>query len=92
MVDIPHLALPVRFVGGAAVTVEQDSTDEIAQCVETILRYRPGQRPELPDFGVADPTFQMAPIDLDRARAAVLEWEPRARTIIELVDQAIGGR
>ena len=59
--------------------VEQDSNEDVANCVEAIVRTRPGDRDELPAFGIADPLFQQVPIDTDLLVDQVEEWEPRAR-------------
>lgn len=79
----PHLALPVRYVNGRVVTVEQDSDAEIAQAVEVILRFEPGMRPELPDFGVPDQTFRVGGVDRDAIVKAIEKFEPRVRAFVE---------
>lgn len=81
MADIPHFDLPFRFVGGKAVEVEQDSVDDIAVCVEALLRTRPGERIELPTYGIPDPVFVGA--DTEAIMASVRDWEPRASIAIE---------
>lgn len=83
MTEIPHLAFPIRFIGDDVLTVEQDTIEEIELCVRTILAWRIGERPEAPEFGIPDPTFGQAPIDLEPIRAAVLDFEPRARLLLE---------
>jgi hypothetical protein len=82
VVSIPHFSLPFRFAGGRVVVIEQDSPEEIRQSVETVARYQPGIRPELPEFGIPDQSFRNAP-DLDVVHRAVNRWEPRAQTVIE---------
>lgn len=83
MADVPHLALPFRYVGGAPAVNEQDSPDDVAACVEAVLRTRPGQRAEHPDFGAPDPTFAQRPLDLDAVVVRVETWEPRAHALAE---------
>lgn len=86
MADVPHFSLPFRFVGvsphaTAGVTAavnEQDSIDEIADCVLAILVCPQGYRVELPQFGVPDPTFSSPRVDTDLIRTLVDRWEPRA--------------
>lgn len=82
-VRTPHLALPFRFTGGQAAVLEQDSTDEITQCAEVILRYRRGQRSELPAFGIPEQAFRPGGASLDELRQAVTRWEPRAIATID---------
>lgn len=83
MPDTPHFALPFRFVNGHAAEVEQDTVEDIAACVEAVLRTRPGERDELPEFGTPDLTFTQRPVDTDALLDAVEEWEPRARLLVE---------
>ena len=83
VVSVPHLALPFRFVTRYDGTVssdyvEQDSHEEIMHCVEAIIRYERGQRPEQPDFGIVPPLFQSGLIRTEPIREAIQEWEPRA--------------
>jgi hypothetical protein len=82
-VELPHFQMPFRFdlVKGVpeAAVYEQDSVDEIATCVETIIRCPIGFRDELPEFGTpGDVVFGQAPLDLEAAKGCVSRWEPRA--------------
>ena len=82
MTDVPHFSLPFRFNGtppGAAV-VEQDSLDDIACCVISVLVCPVGFRVELPEFGVPDPTFALH-VDVDDIRERVEEWEDRSTVL-----------
>lgn len=81
--NIPHLAVPFRIDGtGTAAVVEQDSVDDVAQCVETLLRTFVGERLELPDYGIEDPTFETV-VPVNELMAVVARWEPRAVTFVE---------
>lgn len=89
MADRPHFALPFRFEDRgdgilAVVVTEQDSSAEVADCVETAIRTTAGQRTALPEFGrpqtlefSTDPGFARAQL----AQALELA-EPRAVPII----------
>jgi hypothetical protein len=79
---IPHLDLPVRAVNGVLVSVDQDSLDEIAVCVESTLRYQPGDFDPEPAFGVPDQTFRQGGADVDAVTSAVRAWEPRADALV----------
>jgi phage baseplate assembly protein W len=83
MADVPHFALPFRFHRGRAVEVEQDSTDDVAACVEAVLLTRPGERDALPDFGSPDFTFSPRPVPAESIAAAVERWEPRVHLLAE---------
>lgn len=86
MADVPHFALPFRFVNGRACTVEQGSDDEIGACITAVLRYPLGSRPALPAFGVQEQAFEQGGPHLAEIRAALAEWEPRADTTLQLDD------
>lgn len=77
-VEIPHFALPFRIVAGQAVVNEQNSPEEIRDCVAAIVSYTVGSRPERPNFGVEDETFEEGGADPAVYLAAVARFEPRA--------------
>lgn len=81
--QVPHLRVPIRFEAGRAALVEQDTQEEIEQCVEAIIRYPLGYRLDQPDFGVADPAFSQAPVGTEDLEAAIMTWEPRADALLE---------
>jgi phage baseplate assembly protein W len=81
--DIPHFALPLRYVNGSAVVNEQDSEDDLADCVYAICVTSPGTRDELPDFGLVDLTFSQEPIPTAAAVNQIQQWEPRVQVLID---------
>jgi phage baseplate assembly protein W len=82
--DVPHFDLPFRFDSTPQATVvEQDSIEEIAECALAILLCPLGYRVELPEFGIADPTFSTPVVDVAAIRHAVELWEPRAQTLLD---------
>lgn len=81
--SVPHLAVPFRIVAGRAAVVEQDTDQEIAQCVGVVLRCPRGFRIERPEFGLDDPTFRMGGADAAEIAEVVAEWEPRAQALVE---------
>ena len=83
MTDLPHFSLPFRFSTPWAAVSEQDSLDEIADCVLAILVCPAGYRVELPDFGVPDLTFSAPAVDVDVLRRSVEFWEPRAVAVFD---------
>lgn len=68
---------------GRLVTVEQDTDAEIAQCVYALLATEPGQRVELPEYGLEDQAFREGGADLTEIRAEIEEWEPRAEALTD---------
>ena len=77
---IPHLRLPFRIgPTGAAEVVEQDSYEEIAQCVEVLLTTRQGDRLAVADYGVPDQVFlNENEVSAASLASLVQKWEPRA--------------
>lgn len=52
------MSFPFRLDGtGAIASVEQDSDAEIDEQIALAMLVRPGERIQVPTFGVADPTF-----------------------------------
>jgi phage baseplate assembly protein W len=85
--QIPHFAVPFEFkiIGHGAPTAnvtEQDSEEEIFDCVEVVLRYETGFRLEKPEFGTPDLTFSETLPNTNTIFEAVDIWEPRAEPII----------
>lgn len=85
MADIPQFSRPFSFAGTGFKEVEQDSPEDVTQCVETVLETPVGSRVEVPAYGVPDETFEQLGPDLSAEvyLAAIEEWEPRARVLGE---------
>lgn len=77
-----HFDLPFRLIGGHAVETEQDSLEDVSNCVEAIVRTAIGQRIELTDFGIADQAFKTQPLPLGEIVNRVIKYEPRASTFL----------
>lgn len=80
---IPHIAIPftVSISDGTAAVVEQDTGEEITQCVAMLVGSRPGDRQAVPTYGLPDPTFTgINPIILQTSTAT---WEPRATVSVQ---------
>ena len=84
-IDTPKISFPLRLRanGASAVVVEQDSIDEIMDCVEVLLSTEEGSREEAPAYGIDDLTFRMGGVDQELVMATIAKWEPRAETILE---------
>ncbi|MDW5597657.1 hypothetical protein VSS74_25120 [Conexibacter stalactiti] len=87
MIEIPHLSLPLRLTHDGFATVEQDSAQHVAECVEAAARTELGWRIEAPEFGV--PSFVMAAggVDVEELREALVTSEPRAEIVAELIEE-----
>lgn len=86
----PHFDLPFRFTpsgGGGSAVVEQNSFEDIANCVEAIIRTPLGYRDDAPQFGFPDLTLIEQPIISKDVVELVQSQEPRATVLIgEQVD------
>ena len=79
-VAIPDYAFPFTFDAstGLVGVVEKGSyEDQVASVLATVV-CSIGQCPELPTFGVPDPTFGQAPPDANALLAAIQKWVPGA--------------
>jgi len=91
MIDEPHISYPFRLnaAGTGAVAVEQDSEEEIMDCVEVLIRTPLGFRLEAPDYGVRPQEFREGGADIEEINTAINEWEDRAHVIIERQPDAL---
>lgn len=86
----PHFDLPFRLEGGKVAVVEQDSVDDVTNCVEVIVRFKKQDRlyDDRGEFGIDDPEFDLAPLDSEIIRENVVAQEPRASIFVsEEVDK-----
>jgi phage baseplate assembly protein W len=94
MTDVPRLAWPLQLAAnGQLATVEQDSDEDITQCLRAILLHRVGDRTDVPELGVPDLTHGEQPLDLDGIEEVVRRHEPRVDVLLstqpDALDQAI---
>lgn len=102
MASARHPAWPFRVVDGVVVTVEQDSIEEIEQCVEAVVNTIVGSRIDAPEYGIPDESFktQTASSSVSSYLAAIEAAEPRAHVIgeerleemVKHVTLRVGGR
>lgn len=90
-VEVPQLAVPFRVEGGEAAVVEQGSDAEVLQCVEAVLRYRPGDRDDLPEFGTRDQAHQQGGARLAELTDAVERYEERVHAVAAREDDTTMG-
>ena len=85
--DIPHFDFPFRFEthqgGLTASEVEQDSIEDISNCINVICLTPLGWFAESPNFGLPDLTFNQQPLNVSELSGVIVEQEPRAVLIIE---------
>lgn len=51
------LSHPFRFAAGAAVTIEQDTTESTTELLGKLMLTKRGERHMVPMYGVLDPAF-----------------------------------
>jgi phage baseplate assembly protein W len=74
---VPHLAWPLRILpDGTFATVEQDTLDDVRQCIRVLLHTPRGARPLAPEVGVDDLAF--SGVDAPDLEQALMAAEPRA--------------
>lgn len=80
-----HFRLPFR-VGddGHFETLDQDSAEDVIQCLMVVARCPIGARTELPQFGIPELEFQRD-IPLVALLHALYTWEPRAVSVIRAI-------
>lgn len=82
MIVVPKLRVPLEMGPTGFRTVEQDSLDDVSQCVYAVMATERGSRIEDPDFGITDPTFEQNGLDEGEALLQINTWEPRADVTI----------
>jgi len=86
-VQVPHLRFPLQLVSHATTVqlavVEQDTDEELWSNIEVILNFNKGMRPEKPEFGISDPTFDHPTVDEDLLHNELREQEPRINLVTE---------
>ncbi len=82
MPDNPHFDIPFRLQVAGAAVVEQDTYEEIANCVEVIIRTPYGFRDDTPDFGFPSLELRTQPLLTSEVREVVDQQEPRAAVLM----------
>jgi hypothetical protein len=85
-VQTPHFSIPFRLGGinGGAFMNEQDTGDDIVDCIKAIIAFPIGSRHDSPEFGIPDLVFrQMSDVTVGKVRAAIELWEERAALDID---------
>jgi phage baseplate assembly protein W len=89
---VPHLVFPLRQApSGALAVLEQDTLDDVRQCVHVLMLTPLGYRPLAPEVGIADPTFT-AGIDAAELESQLEEQEARARVTVATPGPDAGGQ
>jgi phage baseplate assembly protein W len=85
-VENPHLQLPFKLGGknGGAFVNEQDSYEDIYDCVKAICAYPVGSNVAIPGFGIPDIVFRQITVAgiATALQASLRQWEPRSDTLV----------
>jgi hypothetical protein len=81
--EVPHFGYPFKFgVDRHVAVVEQDTIEDVCNCLAVAFLTENGFRPEVPTFGVPWQVFETQPLDLEMLIGEVQEWEDRAEMIM----------
>jgi len=83
MTDVPHFSLPFQLSKNGAPVVEQDSIDDIVNCVIAISATHIGWRTEAPTFGLPDLGMRRLPLGAEDINNWIANQEPRALLTVE---------
>lgn len=78
MANAPHFDLPFRLVGHSVATVEENTWEDVRNCVYAALLTPFGWRPEAPEFGTDELTLQKQPLDVGALEQQISRSDPRA--------------
>jgi phage baseplate assembly protein W len=86
-IETPHFLLPMTHnTNGDVLVLEQDTVEEIVQCIEVLIGFPIGSNRNVPTFGTPDITFKSlsaSAINSDQLKTAILQWEERAAMSID---------
>jgi phage baseplate assembly protein W len=80
---VPHFAFPFQLNGNSFSVVEQDTHQEVQQCVEILLLTPTGSRMVLPDYGTPETIYTQVPTNTAAIIAKLNNWEPRAAVSLD---------
>lgn len=78
----PHFDLPFSLGPNGAAVVEQDTIDDVANCVVVILSVERGTRDEAPTFGIEDLAMRKQPLGASEIAEEIRDQDPRAVLIM----------
>jgi len=92
-IENPCYDFPYRVDNtGRPVEVEQNTTEEIANCVQVALLTPTGTVDLIPEYGTAPRVFSQLPADTGRLVGQAERCEPRASLLAEQdLDRAVDG-
>jgi hypothetical protein len=89
--EVPVLEWPFRMGGvnqSEVAFVEQDSPEEVAECVAMVFSVERGALVDEPTLGLPDPSFRTGGVSEATLLSVAQRWEPRA-TLSFTLDQIV---
>ncbi len=89
--EVPVMEWPFRMGGynqSEIAFVEQDSPEEVAECVAMVFSVERGALVDEPTLGLIDPSFRVGGVSEATLLAVAQRWEPRA-TLAFTLDQIV---
>lgn len=81
--NVPHFDYPFRFdFNNHAACVEQDSIEDIENCIVSILLTEIGARIEIPEYGMESMLFKQQPLSSGDIYNAITSQESRAHMVV----------
>jgi len=81
-IENPHFDIPFRLYATGAPVVEQDTFEDVANCVEVICRTPYGFRDDAPDFGFPDLELRTQPLVTAEVQEVIDAQEQRANIVL----------
>jgi phage baseplate assembly protein W len=88
-VQVPHFAFPFAVDGSSFALREQNSIEEIQDCVEVLILTPVGSRMVFPSYGAPEVLYTQAPANIPAIVAACNMWEKRATVVINDIIDAL---
>lgn len=79
--EVPVMQWPFRMAGvnqSEIAMVEQDSPEEVAECVAMVFSVEQGSLVDEPRLGLPDPSFRVGGVSESTLIATAQRWEPQA--------------
>lgn len=81
---VPHFQFPFSILGGHVQVTEQDTQDEIDDCVLVLLLTPVNSREVLPGYGTPETLFAQQPLPIAQILSQVRQWESRASVLMNV--------
>jgi hypothetical protein len=91
-INVRKLRVPIEYVNGRVLTVEQDTQEHIDQCVLGVISTLLGSRIEKPEFGIPDTRFGHGVGTAQAVLGVIERWETRADVSVDALPELLAAR